>query len=370
MLRTRARRAARGRHRRRAARPRGGARPAQPRARRPRRPPDAAPDGRAARSRRRPPSCSGSSSRWGCASLTGTGDDGGARATVASTGVAFRDGSTLDCDMVVVAAGIRPNVELAQPAGLAVERGIVVGDDLACPGADGCLRDRRVRRASRSGLRPRRAALGTGAGPGRSADAPRPHARLRGLAALDEAQGRRRRRRRDGREGRRRRRRRGRQLRGAVARHLQEADRPQRPAGRRDPHRRRPLVPGARAGVCRGDAVGGAPRGAALPAADRRAAARARSRCADDAQICDCNAVSKAQIVDAVLRGASSLQAVCERTRAGTGCGSCRPEVQRIVELACCSVGRARTAGARRPPRDPADADRAPEDGREGASSR
>ena len=34
--------------------------------------------------------------------------------------------------MVVVAAGIRPNVELARKAGLAVARGIVVGDDLAC----------------------------------------------------------------------------------------------------------------------------------------------------------------------------------------------------------------------------------------------
>ena len=35
----------------------------------------------------------------------------------------------------------------------------------------------------------------------------------------------------------------------------------------------------------------------------------------DDTQICDCNAVSKAQIVDAVLRGASSLQAVWTHAR-------------------------------------------------------
>jgi bacterioferritin-associated ferredoxin len=48
--------------------------------------------------------------------------------------------------------------------------------------------------------------------------------------------------------------------------------------------------------------------------------------------------VSKAQIVDAVLSGARSLQAVCDRTRAGTGCGSCRPEVQRIIEVACQGV--------------------------------
>ena len=49
------------------------------------------------------------------------------------TGLAFKDGSTLDCDMLVISAGIRPNVKLAKEAGLTVERGIVVGDDLASP---------------------------------------------------------------------------------------------------------------------------------------------------------------------------------------------------------------------------------------------
>jgi nitrite reductase (NADH) large subunit len=44
------------------------------------------------------------------------------------TGLAFKDGSTLDCDMVVVTAGIRPNSELAAGAGFTVERGIVVDD--------------------------------------------------------------------------------------------------------------------------------------------------------------------------------------------------------------------------------------------------
>ena len=50
------------------------------------------------------------------------------------TGLAFKDGSTLECDMVVIAAGISPNVDLAARAGLLIERGIVVGDDLACAG--------------------------------------------------------------------------------------------------------------------------------------------------------------------------------------------------------------------------------------------
>jgi nitrite reductase (NADH) large subunit len=46
------------------------------------------------------------------------------------TGLAFKDGSTLDCDMVVVSAGIKPNHELALRAGLTVERAIVVDNHM------------------------------------------------------------------------------------------------------------------------------------------------------------------------------------------------------------------------------------------------
>ncbi len=43
-------------------------------------------------------------------------------------GVEFNDGSRIDADLVVVAAGIRPNVQLARQAGVDVNRGIVVND--------------------------------------------------------------------------------------------------------------------------------------------------------------------------------------------------------------------------------------------------
>ena len=46
------------------------------------------------------------------------------------SGLAFKDGSTLECDMVVISAGIRPNAEIARSAGLTVERAIVVGNDM------------------------------------------------------------------------------------------------------------------------------------------------------------------------------------------------------------------------------------------------
>ena len=48
------------------------------------------------------------------------------------TGLAFKDGETLDCDMVVISAGIRPNVEIAHTAGLTVERAIVVDNHMRC----------------------------------------------------------------------------------------------------------------------------------------------------------------------------------------------------------------------------------------------
>jgi nitrite reductase (NADH) large subunit len=43
-------------------------------------------------------------------------------------GVCFEDGETMEADLVVIAAGIRPNVELGRKAGVAVNRGIVVND--------------------------------------------------------------------------------------------------------------------------------------------------------------------------------------------------------------------------------------------------
>jgi NAD(P)H-nitrite reductase large subunit len=46
------------------------------------------------------------------------------------TGLSFKDGTTLDTDMVVISCGIRPNIDEAKSAGLAVERAVVVDDQL------------------------------------------------------------------------------------------------------------------------------------------------------------------------------------------------------------------------------------------------
>lgn len=43
-------------------------------------------------------------------------------------GILFADGNSIQADLVVIAAGIRPNLELGRKAGLQVNRGIVVND--------------------------------------------------------------------------------------------------------------------------------------------------------------------------------------------------------------------------------------------------
>lgn len=46
------------------------------------------------------------------------------------TGISFKGGETLDAQSAVIAAGVRPNVQLARDAGLEVDRGVVVDDFL------------------------------------------------------------------------------------------------------------------------------------------------------------------------------------------------------------------------------------------------
>lgn len=45
-----------------------------------------------------------------------------------ASGLRFQDGSTVDADMVIFAAGVRPNIALAKEAGLETDRGVVVDD--------------------------------------------------------------------------------------------------------------------------------------------------------------------------------------------------------------------------------------------------
>lgn len=48
--------------------------------------------------------------------------------------------------------------------------------------------------------------------------------------------------------------------------------------------------------------------------------------------VCSCNSVGEGNIKEAFLGGCTEFNAICTQTGAGTGCGSCRPEVKAILE--------------------------------------
>ena len=60
----------------------------------------------------------------------------------------------------------------------------------------------------------------------------------------------------------------------------------------------------------------------------------------DNAQICNCNGVSKRQIVEAIqAKGCKSVSRIGASSRAGTGCGSCKGLVAQILEACVGEVG-------------------------------
>jgi nitrite reductase (NADH) large subunit len=63
-------------------------------------------------------------------------------------------------------------------------------------------------------------------------------------------------------------------------------------------------------------------------------AAQGAAEMDDDVQVCNCNGVSKGELVACVHAGTRSVTGVMAKTRAGKGCGSCKALVCEIVELA------------------------------------
>jgi nitrite reductase (NADH) large subunit len=248
-------------------------------------------------------------------------------------GLAFADGGVLPCDMVVVSAGIRPNVQLAIDCGLVVERGIVVTDELRCPG------DPRVfaigecaqHRGQLYGLVAplwEQARILADRLAGRVPDAVYTGSRVStklkvmgiDLAVMGEQE---------------------------PASDSDEVVTYSEPS--RGVYKKLIVRDGRLAGaILLGDAAA-APmllqafdRGTVLP--DQRAellfqlaAAERATGIADlaaDAQICNCNGVAKGALVAAVEAGHCTLKSLCDATRAGLGCGACKPQVQQVLELA------------------------------------
>jgi nitrite reductase (NADH) large subunit len=249
-------------------------------------------------------------------------------------GVAFSDGRAESCDMLVISAGIRPNVDIARAAGLDVGRGIIVGDDLACTNDPSiyAIGECAEHRGQTYGLvapcweqaqvladrltRTRADALYRGSSISTKlkimgvdlvvlgkkepaddkdevvtyADARRGiykkvivrEGRLAGAILLGDS---------------------------ATAPRLLQA------------YYNAETVPENRAELL-----------FALNAQTRQTSAASAP---DTLQVCNCNGISKGTILDHIKAGCKTLKSVCETTRAGTGCGSCKPLVQEIFEAVC-----------------------------------
>lgn len=52
-----------------------------------------------------------------------------------------------------------------------------------------------------------------------------------------------------------------------------------------------------------------------------------------DKIVCECFGVTNGQVKEAVENGSSTLDEVAEITGAGTGCGGCNDDLQRLVDF-------------------------------------
>jgi nitrite reductase (NADH) large subunit len=240
-----------------------------------------------------------------------------------ATGLRFADGEELQADLIVVSIGIRPEVSLARDAGLEVERAIVVDDALRTSAKEiVAVGECAQHRGTVYGLvapileQAREAAntlLGR-KGSGYSGSILSARLKVAGidLVAMGTTDG-------DV---------------EAVCSHA--------PAG----VYRKLVVQGGRVagaillGDTRGsqallaDVSGGAPVEDPL-ARLAQAAETTPAELPDAAQVCNCNGVCKGEILSAVTEGGCATpREVMARTRAGTGCGSCKPLVVELVAAA------------------------------------
>ena len=261
----------------------------------------------------------------GSATVAVTGDE-------CITGLSFTDGGHLECDMVVVAAGIRPNAELARECGLSVERAVVVDDQMLTDDPDvyavgECAQHRGQVYGLVAPLWEQAEVLAdhiTGANDSGAYEGSKLATKLKvmgvelavmGLKAPENDDD-----------------------------EVLQFSEPSRGVYKSVIIREGRLVGATLLGdVSKVSVLTQAfDKGTLLPE-DRKellfdigapAAVVAVADLPDDTQICNCNGVSKGDIAGCCAGGALSLGAVMKATRAGTGCGSCKEQVAQIVEWA------------------------------------
>ncbi len=248
-------------------------------------------------------------------------------------GVRLADGRELPGDMVVIAAGIRPNVEFARRSGLTVERGIVVDDQLRAEGerdiyaVGECAQHRDQVYGVVAPLWEQAKVLAdhiTGADPAAAYHGSRIATKLK-VAGVDVASM------------------------GVTGPERDDDEFVVFSEPKRGIYKSVVIRDGRLIGATLlGDLgkvaflVQAFDRGLPLPEERTRllfdlggpAPETSAAELADDAQVCNCNGVSKGTLVACVRSGRRSVAAVVEATRAGKGCGSCKPLVAQIVDWA------------------------------------
>ncbi|HEX3812730.1 MAG TPA: FAD-dependent oxidoreductase [Mycobacteriales bacterium] len=254
-------------------------------------------------------------------------------------GVRLADGTVIACDMVVVAAGIRSNNELATGCGLTVDRAIVVDDQLRTVDDENiyavgeCAQHRGQVYGLVAPLWEQARVLAahlTGARSGTTYAGSRTATKLK-VAGVDVA------------------------TMGVKAPELESDEHVVFSEPRRGVLKSVVIRDDRLIGATLVGDVGRAAsliqafdRGLPLPADRARLLFDLRTASAepnaedldDEAQVCNCNGVSKGTLVRTVQDGARSAAAVMDRTRAGKGCGSCKGLVNQIVDGAVASSPR------------------------------
>ena len=245
----------------------------------------------------------------------------------------FDDGSELGCDMVVVSAGVRPNVDVAARSGLPVERAIVVDDQMRVDGEDDiyavgeCAQHRGLLYGLVAPLWEQATVLAEHLS-GRNQQAAYHGSKLATklkVSGVELA------------------------TMGLVAPEHPDDEVVRFSEPRRGVYKSVIVRNGKLVGATLlGDLskvsflMQAFDRGSVLP--EERVsllfdlgappAAVSIGELPDDAQICNCNGVSKGDIRACAAGGVRTLRGVMDATRAGSGCGSCKAQVQEVLEWA------------------------------------
>jgi nitrite reductase (NADH) large subunit len=249
------------------------------------------------------------------------------------SGIVFSDGSSIDCDMLVIAAGIRPNVGLAQRAGLTVERAIVVDDHMRSTDDDNiyvvgeCAQHRGQVYGLVAPLWEQASVLAdhlTGADKTAAYHGSRIATKLK-VAGVDVA------------------------AMGLKAPELPDDEFVQYSEPKHGVYKTIVIRDGKLVGAT---LVGDVSKvsfltqafDSGLPLPEERVSLMfdigtpevsvGVAELSDDGQVCNCNGVTKGALVSCVQGGETSVSGVMAKTKAGKGCGSCKELVGQIVEWA------------------------------------